>query len=718
MWKRFIVLCVVLWVAHCNLNSQNTLDEKTALSEHLRTELINGNYEKVARESYIFYKNFMKERSDRDFIIGIYSDILISDNKDEENQSFVYHRFLRKCLHNKHNLSCFESEMMIFYYGAVAFFKLSASSLEQQTAPLVHLSSYKTYNSVTRCFEYLYISHCMAMLAATNSENELSIEKEIKHWNHRFSSLQQKVEYMNSKYMVLKEMLNYICQFDIKYNNPSGMLLAKIDDNIDPIVKLPRPDELKKTIKLIKKYTKEYNRFINDNIELLPESKLDLLVYGPFDDDKKAIKKNLEFCRTSVQHMSREEFNHTSPIVYAKYMAYIQMVEVTAYYHGIPDIILGDILNTRLSYDVNTLYLKGANQYSDLRETDWKDIQARLGKNDYAVQFFSSTNGEDNWLMGYIITQDCKMPEVAYFGHSYWAENDSFDKFANMHYFKNATNIYYAGIEQQKATDPELTDIRIHRLYTLAELCLPTPTYSSNKGNHIIADIDFWDTENAAGKKGLLDSGNYWLHNFSFDKGLLKYLSETFSEPWEITAGSDFNHNTLREISKKPHNILHISSHGVFISSVNKKLERLGINEINGSLDMFRIGMALSEFNKDSLMNYISAAEIASMDLSGIDLVFLSICNSSKSKVSLWSTASMAYALHLAGVRYIIGFIGEVNEADADTFTRDFYYYIRNGESYHNAFYKAKNSIKSIDMRIDKLGNQIDDNRVRVIMWE
>lgn len=78
MWKRFIVLCVVLWVAHCNLNSQNTLDEKTALSEHLRTELINGNYEKVARESYIFYKNFMKERSDRDFIIGIYSDILIS----------------------------------------------------------------------------------------------------------------------------------------------------------------------------------------------------------------------------------------------------------------------------------------------------------------------------------------------------------------------------------------------------------------------------------------------------------------------------------------------------------------------------------------------------------------------------------------------------------------------------------------------------------------
>lgn len=344
-------------------------------------------------------------------------------------------------------------------------------------------------------------------------------------------------------------------------------------------------------------------------------------------------------------------------------------------------------INTMIHSRDYSLYSKKTNEHTMFQLTDWKQLRKELQSDEVALLYFTYARSTDSWNYIWKISASDPVPSLSYGGHSYWSESQGMSSSKD---FDNYNQIYVVGTNSMKFTNFS-SDKRIVRLHTLSEIGKRNISY--NNGNvNAIGNLKYSyskDDAETSIEKGVVRK----VGEFASAEREMASLKTIFGDRLKIYQGKDVARSTFNNFEKNVC-ILHISTHGTFnqqlLNKYNKENSDFGVTGDN----IFKsCGLMLSGYNDDKNTNFISAYDIKKLNLSNIDFVFISACESGAGQVLTIGDYSLAEAFHVAGVKNIVAVVDPIKEDVATNFAEVLYREIKNGTSYHDSFYKAKSQV-------------------------
>ena len=169
------------------------------------------------------------------------------------------------------------------------------------------------------------------------------------------------------------------------------------------------------------------------------------------------------------------------------------------------------------------------------------------------------------------------------------------------------------------------------------------------------------------------------------------------------------NEESFKALSGKKTPIIHLATHGFFYKDEEAKtktfFETLDMNKNNYALDnsLKRSGLILAGAQKAWLGEPIPdnvedgvllAEEIATMDLTGTDLVVLSACETGLGEITSEGVFGLQRAFKKAGVQTLIMSLWKVDDNATSLFMRTFYKQWLGGKSKHAAFLDAQAAVR------------------------
>jgi CHAT domain-containing protein len=185
------------------------------------------------------------------------------------------------------------------------------------------------------------------------------------------------------------------------------------------------------------------------------------------------------------------------------------------------------------------------------------------------------------------------------------------------------------------------------------------------------------------------------------------HIYKVAPEIYSATAG---NEESFKALSGKKTPILHIATHGFFFKNEevgkhamfehmlmdrsaptrpDNSLKRSGLI-FAGAQRAWR-GEAIPEGVDDGIL---LAEEIATMDLSGTDLVVLSACETGLGEITSEGVFGLQRAFKKAGVKTLIMSLWKVDDRATSLFMQTFYRYWLDGKSKHEAFALAQSTVR------------------------
>lgn len=183
-------------------------------------------------------------------------------------------------------------------------------------------------------------------------------------------------------------------------------------------------------------------------------------------------------------------------------------------------------------------------------------------------------------------------------------------------------------------------------------------------------------------------------------------ISQLLSNQWRIHKyiGEKANESSFKQLSNQSLSgaVLHVATHG-FHLEYNDSIQSTAIhhNGESGYKDpLMRTGFILTGANKnwieelplnDENDGILTALEISSMNLTGIDLAVLSTCHSAQGEIRDGEgNFGLQRAFRLAGVRSMIISLSEIPDKETVEFMTGFYRYWQQGMSKSEAFTKIQ----------------------------
>ena len=173
------------------------------------------------------------------------------------------------------------------------------------------------------------------------------------------------------------------------------------------------------------------------------------------------------------------------------------------------------------------------------------------------------------------------------------------------------------------------------------------------------------------------------------------------------------NEESFKALSNNAPNILHIATHGYYITPLDVEvaskaaIQRMGINidERQSIIDysMERTGLLLAGATLKLQTNtqiqgvedgILSAKEISTLDLSNVDLAVLSACKTGLGDITSDGVAGLQRGFKCAGVKSILMTLWEVDDAATHIFMNQFYNSLMTGSSKHEALYFAQKYLR------------------------
>lgn len=146
--------------------------------------------------------------------------------------------------------------------------------------------------------------------------------------------------------------------------------------------------------------------------------------------------------------------------------------------------------------------------------------------------------------------------------------------------------------------------------------------------------------------------------------------------------------------------IIHLSTHGYFGGITNKGTDLLAAN-YDESLSRNIVALASAnstlsdnEFDASQYDGILSAREIAKMDLSNVELIVLSACQTGLGYLTDDGVYGLQRGLKNAGVKGMILTLWSVNDDASALFMQAFYHFLQT-EDIHTAFMHARNELLS-----------------------
>lgn len=195
------------------------------------------------------------------------------------------------------------------------------------------------------------------------------------------------------------------------------------------------------------------------------------------------------------------------------------------------------------------------------------------------------------------------------------------------------------------------------------------------------------------------------------------YLKASFSEVLTINSlaeekgirssyytGEAGSEKTFRALTGKDVSIIHLATHGFYYNSERAKQNDFVLKSDSG-IALNRCGIVFSDCMEawrngidpyDDNNGIMLGSEIASMDLTGTDLVVLAACNTGLGDITNEGISGLQQAFKKAGAKSLLMSLKPIDDEATYVFMTEFYKHLFNGRSKKESFNRAVKRLKSI----------------------
>lgn len=401
--------------------------------------------------------------------------------------------------------------------------------------------------------------------------------------------------------------------------------------------------------------------------------------------------------------------------------------------------------------ELEQMLLVSSKRYGDFTRkfsVKWTDVANALKDDEVAVEFFTADISKETCFGAFILRKGWVAPKCILIGKK--AEIEELTKGGDLAYtskelsdkvwggviktgeIKPSDRICFAtddifmkfGIEYLPTNDGSIMSekYQMYRLSSTRELCF-RDNYSKMNNAYLFGGAIYdagRETLMAKGMNYSEETRNFLATASDMSKGGVAYLPGTKVEVESIEqllhknnfntvllTDSSFSEKTMKTLSGKDINLLHISTHGFYwtkIAARNKNYRFLQKGGTAEQVAMTHSGLILSGANHILTGNVIpygfedgilTSMEIGKLDFSHVQLAVLSACQTGLGATSADGVFGLQRGFKKAGVKSLIMSLWEVNDEATKVLMTNFYEKLVKGMSKREAFVKAQQYLRT-----------------------
>jgi CHAT domain-containing protein len=196
-------------------------------------------------------------------------------------------------------------------------------------------------------------------------------------------------------------------------------------------------------------------------------------------------------------------------------------------------------------------------------------------------------------------------------------------------------------------------------------------------------------------------AGSYFQY-LSGTKAEVDTISAILNQP---TLKYKVSESSIKELLPQ-FNIVHVATHGYCLDLGIRKQPEYLADSIPYDKSLIASGLVLSGANKAITRTFgedeiLSARELCDLDLSDVDFVVLSACETAKGDISDEGAAGIVRGLKNAGVKTILASLWSVDDKSTALFMQEFYKRLGCGESRFQSFIAAQEYLRNYREEIE-----------------
>ncbi len=375
---------------------------------------------------------------------------------------------------------------------------------------------------------------------------------------------------------------------------------------------------------------------------------------------------------------------------------------------------------------------------------DWKLIEKRLTGNDVAIEFLDVDNffisDTTNTIIYALIIRKGQSPKMLKL-FDYYEFVDAFTNRRNTarkvlgemiwtpiikdigninNIYFSPTNIFeqipieYLPVDEWKSISDKYN---LYRLSSTNMLTLNPPKRIYKKAV-LYGGLNYEGMENYGRNHNTnIRSGFDYLNNTKEEIDTICGIMQEKDIKFKAFTGTKGTETSLKEISKQEFDILHIATHGMYVKSeqadsiakllnINFLHPNSNDNTIDEDSVLMRSFLVMAGGNRliyrqstthDENDGLLTAAEIALLELSDVDIVTLSACDSG---IGEWNTdgiIGLQRAFKRAGVKTILMSFSKVDDEATKILMIEFYKNLMEGKSKYQSFKNAQKYLREVD---------------------
>lgn len=384
----------------------------------------------------------------------------------------------------------------------------------------------------------------------------------------------------------------------------------------------------------------------------------------------------------------------------------------------------------------------------------WEEVKGHLRKDDIAIEFISyqGIDGQNTYYDAYVIGSNYKAPLLIHLCSEEKLRaltTDSIDFkgvsaliWGNelMHdAIKDAKNIYFAtagllnilGLEYLPIAGNQYIydSFNLYRLSSTRELCMKTEI-SSVDNAYLYGGLDYNsmaeqpklkdsipDRLTRSAVEALSHRGGFDLLMGSMQEvELIKSTMSKHNIECRVLSGYAGTEESMKNLSGRHLGILHLSTHGMYIpdnsdSTRNANNYRFIISEEMPYVDDEEISLSRSFLvmsggnaliHRDSIPlenedGILTALEISHLDLTNLDLVVLSACETALGRIETEGVYGLQRGFKKAGANTILMSLHKVDDEATQILMVEFYNNLMSGKSKHQSLRDAQKYLREVD---------------------
>jgi CHAT domain-containing protein len=283
----------------------------------------------------------------------------------------------------------------------------------------------------------------------------------------------------------------------------------------------------------------------------------------------------------------------------------------------------------------------------------------------------------------------------------------------NKLYFTPEGIFHLWGIENMPLSSKK--DLKYYRLTSLYNITEQNKTSRKLTRDALVIgglDYDIVPSDDRDSIRGNQEALNYLRAQLGSYNHPFEYLKGTRIEADSVAAilsNSDLRHKLSESEFKdcfKDYSIVHVATHGYNLNFGIKNRPEILSDSIPVDVSLLGSGIALSGANNiqefASEDNLLSAREICDLDLSKVDFVVLSACQTAQGTIFDEGASGLIRGLKNAGVKTILATLWSVDDVATVHFMKEFYAQCENGLTKYEAYRAAQKLLRTTPIAISR----------------